>query len=123
MLTALACIATAVYFEARSEPIDGQLLVAETIINRVEDPRWPDTACEVVKQRKQFSFYSDGVSDKPTNEEAYATATQVAARALRGLHMNTDALWYHTTSVRPIWRHKLQPIGVVGAHIFYTDKE
>ena len=56
MFTTLTCIATAVYFEARSESIDGQLLVAETIINRALDPRWPSEPCDVVKQRNQFSF-------------------------------------------------------------------
>ena len=122
MISTLTCLAVAVYFEARSEPIHGQMMVAETILNRVEDPRWPDTVCEVVKQPYQFSFYSDGLSDTPTDMEAYATATEVAREALSGAHLNTDALWYHTTSVKPVWRHNIQPIGVIGEHIFYVDK-
>ncbi|MEY2909484.1 MAG: hypothetical protein RLZZ602_2007, partial [Pseudomonadota bacterium] len=50
MISTLTCLAVAIYFEARGESIDGQMLVAETIINRVADERWPDTVCEVVKQ-------------------------------------------------------------------------
>ena len=121
MISTLTCMAVAIYFEARGEPIDGQMLVAETIINRVEDERWPDTVCEVVKQPNQFSFYSDGKSDKPRDAEAYATALEVAAVALSGDHSWSGSLYYHTLDVRPVWRHALQPIGVVGNHIFYGN--
>ena len=121
MITPLTCLAVAVYFEARGEPIDGQMLVAETIINRVDDERWPDTICEVVQQPHQFSFYSDGLSDTPQDEEAYATALVVAAEAMAGDHLWAGPLYYHTTTVRPVWRHALEPIGIVGNHIFYTD--
>jgi spore germination cell wall hydrolase CwlJ-like protein len=122
MISTLTCIATAVYFEARSESIDGQLLVAETIINRALDPRWPSEPCDVVKQRNQFSFYSDGLSDKPTDADAYATATAVATEALNGNHAYTGSLYYHASYVAPIWRHSLEPIAKVGTHIFYIDK-
>ena len=47
----VACIAMAIYFEARSEPLDGQVAVANTIMNRVASPRFPDTPCEVVQTR------------------------------------------------------------------------
>ena len=121
MITTLTCMAVAIYFEARSEPIDGQMLVAETILNRVADERWPDNACDVIKQPNQFSFYSDGRSDRPSNLEAYTTAVLVAKEALDGHHLHTGALYYHTTAVRPIWRHTLEPIGLVGDHIFYAN--
>ena len=122
MITALACLATAVYFEARSENIIGQQAVAEVVMNRVEDPRWPDTVCEVIKQRRQFSFYSDGLSDTPQDAEAYATATAVAQEALDGNTLGTGALYYHAVYVEPIWRHKLELLGKVETHVFYTDK-
>ena len=121
MIDPITCMAVAIYFEARGEPIDGQMLVAKTIINRVADERWPDTVCEVVKQPHQFSFYSDGKSDTPRDAEAYATALEVAAVALSGDHLWSGPLYYHTLDVRPVWRHALQPIGVVGSHIFYGN--
>ena len=121
MIDALTCMAVAIYFEARGEPINGQLLVAETIINRVADERWPDTVCGVVKQPHQFSFYSDGMSDKPRDMEAYEIAREVAAVALCGDHLWSGALYYHTHAVRPVWRHALEPIKVEGNHIFYTN--
>jgi len=121
MITSLTCLAVAVYFEARGEPIDGQMLVTETIINRVDDERWPDTICEVVQQPHQFSFYGDGLPDTPRDEDAYATALEVAAEAMAGDHLWAGPLYYHTTDVQPVWRHELEPIGIVGNHIFYTD--
>ena len=121
MISTLTCLAVAIYFEARGESVDGQIMVAETIVNRVADERWPNTICEVVKQPKQFSFYSDGKSDRPRDIEAYTTAVLVADQALSGGHMHTGALYYHTVDVRPVWRHDLQVLGRVGDHIFYTD--
>ena len=121
MISTLTCLAVAIYFEARGESIDGQMLVAETIINRVADERWPNTVCEVVKQTDQFSFYSDGKSDRPRDLEAYATAVLVANETLSGNHMYGNALYYHTTDVRPVWRHELQVLGQAGEHIFYAN--
>jgi N-acetylmuramoyl-L-alanine amidase len=121
MISTLTCMAVAIYFEARGEPIDGQMLVAETIINRVADDRWPDNACDVIAQPKQFSFYEDRRSNRPRDMEAYTTAVLVAADALSGSHMYGNALYYHTTAVRPVWRHDLQVLGHVGEHIFYAN--
>jgi spore germination cell wall hydrolase CwlJ-like protein len=123
MITTLTCMAVAVYFEARGEPIDGQLLVAEVIMNRALDDRWPDEPCDVISQPRQFSFYADGRSNRPRDLEAFTTALLVAKEAWEGKHLETGALYYHTTAVRPVWRHDLQPIGVVGSHIFYVDRE
>jgi len=122
MIETLTCMAVAIYFEARGEPIDGQMMVAETILNRAADPRWPDEPCDVIAQPKQFSFYDDRRNNTPRNMEAYTTAVLVAQQALAGDHLKTGALWYHTTSVRPVWRRDLQPIGVVGEHVFYVDR-
>jgi N-acetylmuramoyl-L-alanine amidase len=89
MLTSLMCVAVAVYFEARGEPTAGQIAVAHVIQNRIEDPRYPDNACDVVKQgyywngmpirnKCQFSFYCDGKSDDPKNKQAWFNALYIA---------------------------------------------
>ena len=122
MISTLTCMAVAIYFEARGESVYGQTMVAETIINRAADPRWPDNVCDVIAQPNQFSFYRDGRSNTPRDMEAYTTAVLVAQEALMGEHMNTGALYYHTTASRPVWRHDLQPIGQVGEHLFYVDR-
>jgi|MEHZ01.5.fsa_nt_MEHZ011499952.1_7 spore germination cell wall hydrolase CwlJ-like protein len=130
MITALACLTAAVYFEARSEPVDAQLAVAEVIINRSNHDGFPSTVCKVVKEHRapvsrpwacQFSFYCDGKSDRPQDSAAWATAQQVASQALSGDILGHGAVYYHTTAVKPVWRHDLTAVGVIGGHVFYTD--
>ena len=121
MLTTLSCIAMAVYFEARGESIMGQRAVADVIMNRVSDPRWPSSACEVVKQARQFSFYKAG-SEYKTDLSLYARAEAIARGAMDGDTLNTGALYYHSTEARPVWRHELEVLGTIGRHVFYTDR-
>ena len=69
-MTPLMCLAAAVFFESRSEPLEGQRAVAEVVMTRVESPRWPDEICAVVFQRKQFSL--------PTMENLMTTVSTTA---------------------------------------------
>jgi spore germination cell wall hydrolase CwlJ-like protein len=128
MITAAACLAMAVYHEARGEGPDGMLAVGEVIVNRVAHPDFPSTVCEVVKEDRgeksydcQFSFYCDGKSDEPTDAKAWATAQTVAKEALSGVTLGLGATHYHTKAVKPVWRHNLTPLGAIGEHVFYTD--
>lgn len=129
--TAAACIALAVYHEGRSTSHDSQLAIAETVINRAAHPDFPSTICEVVKQPSrrpvtrpaacQFSFYCDGRDDTPHDTVAWQTAHQIAAQALSGDTLGHGAVYYHTTYVSPVWSKSLEPVGMIGGHIFYTD--
>jgi len=132
MITAATCLAIAVYFEGRSEPLDAQLAIAEVVINRAAHPDFPSTICEVVKEHRapvsrpracQFSFYCDGVDEKPREAKAWQTAQEIAAQALSGDTLGHGATYYHTKAVKPRWRHSLRSVGTIGAHIFYSDKE
>jgi len=118
------CLATALFFEARNQPIDGQMAVAEVILNRVEDSQWPDTICGVVNQSKQFSFTHDGLSDDPTkygDAAAWVTAQIIARDAVEGHNtLGLTATHYHATSVHPSWTHALELDGQIGDHIFYS---
>ena len=109
MLEGLACIAMAVYFEARSEPVAGQLAVAQVIINRVEDDKYPDTPCEVVtqavldksgqpvKHKCQFSFWCDGKSEEIKEHKAWVKAEEIARASLFApLDITEGSLYYHT---------------------------
>ena len=60
---ALMCVAMAVYFEARGEPTEGQIAVAHVIHNRIEDPRYPDNACDVVKYITRWKLKGQSLSD------------------------------------------------------------
>jgi N-acetylmuramoyl-L-alanine amidase len=117
----LFCLALNVYFEARSEDVIGQYAVAEVTLNRVASDRFPDTICEVVWQRKQFSWTHDGKSDKPRDQRAWRRAVAVAAYALEddGHEVVNGALYYHADYVRPYWASSYDVVGKVGRHIFY----
>ena len=131
MIGTAMCLAMAIYYETRSEPNpDAGFAVAEVILNRVEDRRWPNNVCAVVKQDKgpkahdcQFSFYCDGKPERPKHKEAWLKAQEQAREALKGNLLGHGALYYHANYTSPIWRHKLELIGKIGKHIFYTDME
>jgi hypothetical protein len=116
------CIATAVYFESRGEPFDGQLAVAEVVMNRARSGRYPASYCGVVKQPWQFSFVRGGQFprvDTSSASWAYAQAiTRIAAKRLAAA-LPTDVLWYHADYVAPVWGRRLSRVEKIGAHIFY----
>jgi spore germination cell wall hydrolase CwlJ-like protein len=117
------CLASAIYFEARGEPIDGQLAVAEVVLNRSRSGRYPTTICAVVRQPAQFSFVRRGVIPRadPNCEHwrrAIAIARIAESRATRLLPENV--LWYHANYVSPSWGRRLDRNRRIGAHIFYS---
>ena len=121
-MTPLLCLATAIYFEARGEDLMGQRAVAQVVINRTEDSRYPDTVCGVVWEPKQFSFTHDGKTEKMYEVEARETAMQVAEEALQGNGLNITSTHYHSTGVKPYWREHFLLDGRVGNHLFYTNE-
>jgi spore germination cell wall hydrolase CwlJ-like protein len=116
------CLASAVYFESRGEPLKGQLAVAEVILNRVKSGRFRDTICDVVKQPSQFSFVRRGVIPQPKRETAaWDRAVAIAHIALNDLHDVTgeNSLFFHATYVNPGWGRSSNRIARIGNHIFY----
>jgi hypothetical protein len=117
-----SCVATAVYFEARGEPFDGQLAVAEVVMNRARSGRYPASYCAVVKQPWQFSFVRAGQFpqvNQGSSSWAYAQAiTRIAQQRLAD-KLPDDVLWYHADYVAPVWGRRLSRVDKIGAHIFY----
>ncbi|WP_294272464.1 cell wall hydrolase, partial [uncultured Sphingomonas sp.] len=117
----------AIYYEARSEPVDGQRAVAQVVLNRVRDRAFPKSICGVVYQGSgrstgcQFSFTCDGSMLQPRDPAAWARAAAVAQGALAGLVYAPvgAATFYHANYVLPWWASSLSRIGSVGTHIFY----
>ena len=114
------CLAGAVYFEAKGEPLRGQLSVAEVILNRARSGRFPASVCGVVKQRGQFSFVRGG------RIPAIARASLAWKKAVAIAHIAREkladggaprALFFHARYVSPRW--KLTRVAAVGNHIFY----
>ena len=127
MTPQLMCLATAVFFEARGEPIDGKELVANVIINRVYHSSYPDSVCDVVNQSKQFSYTHDGMSDNPLDYNSYhdsiawEESKEVAEYVLDNGVVNPYILMYHADYVEPYWVSHYSFSGQVGSHIFYGE--
>ena len=120
-----SCLATAVYFEARGESLDGQLAVAQVVMNRAGSGRYPATWCAVVKQRAQFSFVRSGGRFPAIKAGCaqWAKAQAIARVATKRLAsmLSDDVLWYHANYVAPSWGRRLSRVSRIGAHIFYRS--
>jgi spore germination cell wall hydrolase CwlJ-like protein len=123
------CLAEAVYFEARSEPEDGQAAVAQVVLNRVKSGLYPTNVCGVVYQNRhrymgcQFSFACEGKSLRITDNQSWATASRIAKNVIEGRTYLADvgaSTHYHADYVRPRWSRRLKRTDVIGRHIFYT---
>ena len=145
----LYCLAQNIYFESKSEPLAGQYAVADVVLNRVNDSRYPDTICKVVregpikeswktrqhadlpddqrvyhpiKNRCQFSWYCDGKADTIRDNDAWRVAQIIAYKIVHTDKMRgitEGATHYHADYVSPKWANKIQLVGSISTHIFY----
>ncbi|OYW47138.1 MAG: hypothetical protein B7Z08_07855 [Sphingomonadales bacterium 32-68-7] len=116
----MRCLAQAIYFEARGEPLDGQLAVGRVVVNRAASGRFPSDYCGVVTQRGQFSFVRGGrVPGADERSSAWRKAVALAHIAHRDLWDSQvdDALFFHATYVRPRWAHR--KVATIDNHVFY----
>ena len=132
---AVMCLAMNLYHEARSEPLAGVLAVGFVTMNRVADKRYPDTVCGVVHQAKyhgwdmvnpiknrcQFSWYCDGLSDNPQDGKAMMESVLIAKHIMAGTvtDISEGATHYHATYVNPYWADDMTVVLEIGQHIFY----
>ena len=130
----LTCIALNVYYEARSEPMNGQYAVAHVVLNRVADDSFPDDACKVVKQgyhkgkhRCQFSWYCDGKSDAIRNEKKFNKIVEFSRYFINDYYhkdhvdITDGALFYHASWMEkyPKWSKTKRKLAQFDSHIFY----
>jgi len=115
----LSCLAGAVYFESKGEPLSGQLAVANVIINRTNSGRFPRTICGVVKQPGQFSFIRGGSIPAIRSAAQYRTAMAIAQIAMDKEWDNPTpgALYFHARRVSPGWARPR--VATIGNHIFF----
>tara|TARA_B100001057_G_scaffold185536_1_gene186338 strand:+ start:443 stop:1087 length:645 start_codon:yes stop_codon:yes gene_type:complete len=127
------CMALNIYYESRSDNLAGQYAVADVVLNRMHDDRYPNTVCEVIQQgptkeswktkqdpelpdeervfnpirhKCQFSWYCDGKSDDPKDETGWVQAQYVAGAILysdKYRGITEGATHYHATYVKPRW--------------------
>ncbi len=115
----LNCLAVGIYYEAKGEPLSGQLAVADVILNRTESGRFPTSVCGVVTQRGQFSFVRRGKLPTPPSNGQWKKALAVAQVAMNDEWDSPvpEALYFHARYVKPSW--KRARVGTVGNHVFY----
>ena len=125
----MSCLAEALYFEARGEPIKGQLAVGEVILNRVEDTRYPSSICKVINQGTgrrfacQFTYTCDGKLETVHERKPYEMALKIA-KILMTTHdgkLTRGSTHYHSNYVKPKWSKKFERVAKFGRHIFYRQ--
>ena len=135
MLESIMCLAMAIYFEARGEPMVGQVAVAQVIMTRVYDHRFPNKVCDVVKEgyyyswdkskpirdKCQFSFWCDGKPEIVNDMVAWGFAIDIAEATMEGYLYDTTsgATHYHAHYVSPSWSEKFTRTVRINDHIFY----
>lgn len=135
------CMRLNMYYEARNQRTDEAMIaVGYTVLNRTEKKRYPNTICGVVTQAQrdangkakrhkcQFSWYCDGVTDKPNlanviERRAWERADRLAAAVMRKEVDNPigDATMYHATYVSPYWKTAFRKVATIETHIFYSE--
>jgi spore germination cell wall hydrolase CwlJ-like protein len=122
------CLANAVYFESRGEPVRGQIAVAQVVMNRVFSPFYPKTVCGVVYQNAhrhnacQFTFACDGIPDIVTEPDAWERAKRIARDMLDGklwMPEVAKSTHYHAFWVHPSWVGEMKKMYSLGVHKFY----
>lgn len=115
----LTCLATGIYYEAKSEPLAGQLAVADVILNRTASGRFPKSVCSVITQPGQFSFVRGGKLPTPPANAQWRRAIAVAQVARKDLWDSPagDALYFHARYSKASWGRAR--VATVGNHVFY----
>ena len=112
------CIAKAIYYESRGEPVEGQLAVGEVVRNRMLSDKYPNTACEVIAQNHQFEFYEPGMKTSVCEDKYKSTAIQVLEENTNFAKgsMHFVASWLIP---KPGWTRKAKESFEIGNHVFY----
>lgn len=111
-----------IYHEARGEPFEGQVAVAEVVLERMQDERWPSTSCGVIWQPWQFSWTHE-YELKDMHPKRHLIAMSAARIALTGTVYANGADHYHTIGILPPdWADDMEVVNVIGNHIFYRSR-
>ncbi|CAN5167727.1 hypothetical protein BH10PSE13_BH10PSE13_00850 [soil metagenome] len=116
----MRCLASAIFYEARSESLQGKLAVARVVINRSASGRFPTSLCGVVTQPSQFSFVRGGrIPSAPTGTDQWADSVAIARIATGDMWKSQaeGALYFHARRVAPGWGRP--QVARIDNHIFY----
>lgn len=125
----LNCLTQNIYHEAKGEPFEGKVAVAQVTVNRSESGQFPKDICAVVFQKNiimeklvcQFSWYCEQAGHPPIkNQEQYKESYEVAKKVLLEdfrLDSVKEAMYFHAVYINPNWRK--ERVAKIGNHIFY----
>jgi hypothetical protein len=125
------CLANAIYFEARDEPVRAQIAVAQVVLNRTFSPYYPNDVCGVVYQNDhrrlacQFTFACDGKSKAITEPDAWERAQKIARDTLDGklwMPEVAKSTHYHDDWAHPNWVREMKKMDKLGGLIFYRPR-
>jgi len=123
----ISCLALTIYHEARGESQRGKLAVGHVVMNRTRSGLFPADVCDVVREggqqyhRCQFTWWCDGLSDRPKDEAALRESLWLAEQIYYGCTRDptAGALWYHSATVKPSWSKSLGPGKRIDRQVFY----
>lgn len=132
----IECLAKNIYFEARGEPVVGQIAVAQVTMNRVRSEKFPNDVCSVIYQaylnsngvpklnKCQFSWYCDGKPEVIDDDEAFRKIELLAENLYDNdfIDLTEGAEYYHTRKVNPAWSKKFYKTVAINDHIFYARR-
>ena len=124
-LSSIECLAVNAYHESRSQSDIANMFVIGSVLNRVKDKRYPNDICEVVFQKSQYSWTSDGLSDKILNSKQYKRLYKLVEKFILNrevmISLSQGVDHYHTTSIKPYWidSAKMEYVTTVDDHMFY----
>jgi len=124
----LKCLSEALYFESRGEQLEGQIAVADVIINRKNSKYFPNTICRVVSEGShrrnacQFSYNCDGKLELIHDKKSYSRIVKLSSMLLNGAFADITggATFFHASEVNPSWAKKFRKTKKIGRHIFYS---
>jgi N-acetylmuramoyl-L-alanine amidase len=118
----IRCLADNIYHEARDQPLDGMIAVANVVINRTRSNQYPAGICQTIYQRGQFSWVRSG--EKITDVVSYRKSYDVAENVYYGGYsdITSGSTYYHSRAINPSWVYKLSKTVTISDHIFYKDR-
>lgn len=132
--TEVYCLTKNAYYEAKGDSQMSQIAVTHVVLNRLNDKKFPKSACDVVYQKNkneekqsvvcQFSWYCDKqMMSRVVDAKAWKQSTAAVEKALniyyhKGVDVTEGSTFYHATYVNPGWRH-LEKVTSIGSHVYY----
>ena len=122
------CLVYTLYHESRSESDLANIMVLNTVYDRVKSEKYPSTPCKVIKQKSQYSYLQDGKPDTMKDKTQVLRLSKLVDSYLQHKHilqkMGSGVTHYHKVGIRPSWSKSrdFKRIAIIGRHVFYKMK-